>query len=78
MECSKSSCKGGVICLASSSEGGEVCSAPTYEGVAVCSVPRDKVEGAGEAGGEGMATPNKIKTQNHPLSGGIRLMYHYK
>ena len=53
------------------SEGGEVCSAPTYEGVAVCSVPRDKVEGAGEAGGEGGANPNKIKkTQNHPFSGG--------
>ena len=47
-----------------------VCSAPTYEAVAVCSVPGEKVERAGEEGGEGVATPNKIKTQNHPFSGG--------
>ena len=48
----------------------EVCSDPTFERMAVCSVPRDKLEGAGEAGGEGVATTNKIKTQNHPFSGG--------
>ena len=45
-----------------------LCSAPTYLGLAVCSVPRDKVEG--EAGGEGVANPNKIKTQIYPFSGG--------
>ena len=63
--------------MATFDEGGVVCLTPTYEGVVVCSVPGDKVEGAEEAsldnteaGREGVATPNKMKTQNHHFSGG--------